>query len=500
MPGLEFIDIHKSFGAVRALGGVSFAVRRVRRTPSWARTAPASPRCSRSSPASSAPDRGEIRLDDRRLSRWRARATRSSTASAWSIRRCSDFPNLTVAGNIFAGREMTGTGGAPARARRCALRTRDLLARAPPVPSHPDARAESLSAAHRQLAPGRARARVRLPRPRARRADDGADRRGGRSPVPRASRSCKARGTTTPVRVASAAGSLSPVRFDHRHARRQRTLAPTRPRDANAARRVVRAMVGRDLPPRAEARRRRASTGAGAARSRGLVAPSALSRRIAARPRAGRSSALFGLVGSGRSELLETIFGLHAPGRRRGARRRTAPAGGRESRDRPRAPASRSCPRNASARDSSSTSSLRHNLMLPRAHDGGGRAVIANRGRAARSAAQLAAQLAHQGAGRRRDARQPERRQPAEGRARASGWRHRPTGPAARRADQGRRRRREVRDPRDHPDDRRPTGLACLVVSSDLPEVLSLCAPDPRHARRAHAGGGRRRRRRRRNR
>ena len=27
MPGLEFIDIHKSFGAVRALRGVSFAVR-----------------------------------------------------------------------------------------------------------------------------------------------------------------------------------------------------------------------------------------------------------------------------------------------------------------------------------------------------------------------------------------------------------------------------------------------------------------------------------------
>ena len=59
------------------------------------------------------------------------------------------FPNLTVTGNIFAGRELTGRGGVLLE-REMRLRTRDLLARLH-LSLAPEARMEHLSAAHGQL-------------------------------------------------------------------------------------------------------------------------------------------------------------------------------------------------------------------------------------------------------------------------------------------------------------------------------------------------------------
>src|SRR5262249_7542668 len=72
---------------------------------------------------------------------------------------------------------------------------------------------------------------------------------------------------------------------------------------------IVRAMVGRDLPPRAErsAAVGHASTGL---EVRALSRPPCF-RAISLHVNRGEIVGLFGLVGSGRSELLETVFGVH---------------------------------------------------------------------------------------------------------------------------------------------------------------------------------------------
>src|SRR5262249_6607057 len=73
---------------------------------------------------------------------------------------------------------------------------------------------------------------------------------------------------------------------------------------------VVRAMVGRDLPPRAAS----APPAAGGLRLRvaGLTRLPFF-ERVSLTLRPGEIVGVFGLVGSGRSELLETLVGLHAP-------------------------------------------------------------------------------------------------------------------------------------------------------------------------------------------
>src|SRR6187397_1832784 len=86
--------------------------------------------------------------------------------------------------------------------------------------------------------------------------------------------------------------------------------AGTFDRDAVTPDHIVRAMVGRDLPPRAE---HDASTAAAPALEvRGLSRGRAF-RDVSITVSPGEIVGLFGLVGSGRSELLETIFGLHRP-------------------------------------------------------------------------------------------------------------------------------------------------------------------------------------------
>ena len=91
------------------------------------------------------------------------------------------FENLTVAGNIFAGRELT-RGGRLRHAARCASGRAALLAELH-LPISPGRAGGVAVGRVPAAAPGRARARLRLPDPRARRADDLADRCRDGSPV-----------------------------------------------------------------------------------------------------------------------------------------------------------------------------------------------------------------------------------------------------------------------------------------------------------------------------
>ena len=227
------------------------------------------------------------------------------------------FPNLSVTGNIFAGRELVGAGGRLRDAEMRSAHGRDPRRAAPAHPAA-SAPAESLPAAHRQLLQvARALAfdcRILvLDEPTTALTDAEADH------LFAVLEKLKARGVTllyvshrlpevfrlcdriTVLRDGSYAGT-----FDTARGRRRTTScgrwsgaicrrAPSMPRGQRAQRRRWRSA---DLTRRP------------AFRDVSLtVAP-------------GEIVGLFGLVGSGRSELLETIFGLHHAAGRHDRRRR----------------------------------------------------------------------------------------------------------------------------------------------------------------------------------
>ena len=333
MADLEFVDIHKSFGAVRALGGVSFAVRSGETHALMGENGAGKSTLLKILAGIVTPDKGEIRFDGRRLA---LSGPRDALAHGVGMvyQEMVTFPNLTVAGNIFAGRELTGRGGVLLE-RDMRLRTRDLLARLH-LALAPEAPMEHLSAAHGQLVQvARALAfecRVLvLDEPTTALTSAEADHlfrvlddlRGKGVTIlyvshrlPEVFRLCD---RMTVLRDGQFAGT-----FDHDErssaAERRAPNAETRPpiaerRAPNAESRlatpesIVRAMVGRDLPAR--------TAHAVAANTEPVLRVRGLSRAPAVNGvtfdvHRGEILGVFGLVGSGRSELLETIFGLHA--------------------------------------------------------------------------------------------------------------------------------------------------------------------------------------------
>ncbi len=148
MPGLEFREIYKSFGAVRALRGVTFSVHEGEAHALVGENGAGKSTLLKILAGIIHPDKGELFWRDARLTFANPReALERGIGMVYQEMLC--FPNLSVTGNIFAGREITGTGGrllhGEMEARTAALLD-ELHLRIPPR-----AAAESLSAAHRQL-------------------------------------------------------------------------------------------------------------------------------------------------------------------------------------------------------------------------------------------------------------------------------------------------------------------------------------------------------------
>jgi rhamnose transport system ATP-binding protein len=305
LPGLEFRQITKSFGAVRALRGVTFSVQEGEAHALVGENGAGKSTLLKILAGIVHPDSGELLWRDGRVTSATPReALERGIGMVYQEMLC--FPNLSVTANIFAGRELTGPGGR--------LREADMEARTARLLDElhlrisPRATAESLPAAHRQLLQvARALAFdcsiLVLDEPTTALTDAEADH------LFAVLEKLKASGVTllyvshrlpevfrlcdriTVLRDGAYVGTFE-----------TQTVAP----DA-----IVKAMVGRELPPRAEH-----------APAMAVEKPALAIRGLTRRPcfrdvsfavASGEIVGLFGLVGSGRSELLETIFGLHRP-------------------------------------------------------------------------------------------------------------------------------------------------------------------------------------------
>ena len=354
MPGLEFRDIHKSFGAVRALRGVSFAVAEGEAHALVGENGAGKSTLLKILAGILRPDRGSLSWRDQPLDLARPRDA-LERGIGMVYQEMLSFPNLTVTGNIFAGREIAR--GGRLREREMRERTRALLAELH-LAIDPDARAESLSAAHRQLLQvARALAfdcRILvLDEPTAALTDAEADH------LFAVLARLRARGTT----LLYVSHRLPEVfRLCERiTVLRDGARAGTFPRADVTPERIVAAMVGRDLPPRAP--HGAAVGGPPALDVRGLTRrPHFSGVSLAVRP--GEIVGLFGLVGSGRSELLETIFGLFPAHDGVVGLTNGAPARLRSPRDAARAGLAL-VPEERQRQGLFFNLSVRHNLMLP---------------------------------------------------------------------------------------------------------------------------------------
>ena len=302
MPGLEFRDVRKTFGAVTALTGVTFSVREGEAHALVGENGAGKSTLLKILAGILRPDAGDVRWQDAPLSLGSPReALERGIGMVYQEMLC--FPNLSVTGNIFAGRELTAAGGR--------LLDRDMEARTVALLDElhlrvsPRATAESLAAAHRQLLQvARALAfecRILvLDEPTTALTDAEADH------LFAVLEKLKARGVTL-LYVSHRLPEVFRL-CDRITVLRDGGYAGTFERNDVAPERIVRAMVGRDLPPSAahESGRRPAPP---ALDVRGLTLRPCF-HEVSLRVAAGEILGVFGLVGSGRSELLETIFGL----------------------------------------------------------------------------------------------------------------------------------------------------------------------------------------------
>jgi rhamnose transport system ATP-binding protein len=302
--GLAFHGVSKSFGAVKALGGVSFSVAAGEAHALVGENGAGKSTLLKILAGIVQPDAGEVVWRGERLHLGSPKDA-LERGIGMVYQEMLSFPNLSVTANIFAGREITdriGRLNQPAMR----LRTRALLDELH-LPISPDAPADSLSAAYRQLLQvARALAfecRILvLDEPTTALTDGEADH------LFTVLEKLKRRGVTLLYvshrlpEVFRLCDAITVLR-DGTHVGTTRTADVT-PGD------IVRSMVGRDLPPRA--------ADDSVPSSKPVLTLDRLTRApcfrdVSLSVRQGEIVGLFGLVGSGRSELLETIFGVFAP-------------------------------------------------------------------------------------------------------------------------------------------------------------------------------------------
>ena len=304
---LQFDGIHKSFGAINALTGVSFEVAGGSAHALVGENGAGKSTLLKILAGLITPDAGTIRWHGRALKHSSSReAIEHGIGMVYQEMLC--FPNLTVAGNIFAGREICRYGMLDNHAMRS--RTSAILNRLS-LPIDPDTPAERLSAAHRQLLQvARALAFeceiLVLDEPTTALTDNEADH------LFDVLRELK-RGGTTLLYVSHRLPEVFRL-CDRMTVLRDGALVGTYDRESVAPTDIVRAMVGRDLPSRQPQERQELQEPQPPEVPRlsvGSLSRLPHFRAVSLSVSRGEILGLFGLVGSGRSELLETIFGLH---------------------------------------------------------------------------------------------------------------------------------------------------------------------------------------------
>ena len=307
---LQFERIEKSFGAVQALRGVSFDVAEGEAHALVGENGAGKSTLLKILAGLVKADRGEIRWQGRPFASSSPReAIEHGIGMVYQEMLC--LPNLSVSANIFCGREICRVGRLDEAAMRA--RTQAVLERLS-LRIDPDALAESLSAAQRQLLQvARALAfdcRILvLDEPTTALTDAEADH------LFDVLRELK-KGGTTILYVSHRLPEVFRL-CDRITVLRDGSFVDTFTTASVHTNTIVRAMVGRDLPPRASS-----SGPSGLAEARSAKADTLKTKKLSLSPKfrnidlsiaTGEIVGLFGLVGSGRSELLETIFGIHQP-------------------------------------------------------------------------------------------------------------------------------------------------------------------------------------------
>ena len=306
---VDFHHIDKSFGAVAALRDVTFPIQSGEAHAIVGENGAGKSTLLKILAGGLRPDRGELRVGGEPVV---LAGARDALARGIGLvhQEMLAFPNLSVTANIFAGRELTGRLG---WLREAAMRdrARELLARLH-VPVSPDASAGALPVAYRQLLQvARALAfecrTLALDEPTTALTAAEADH------LFRILDTLKQSGVTI-IYVSHRIPEVFRL-CDRITALRDGRYVGTFQRDAVTSDEIVQAMVGRAIPERTGGS---GATAPGIARDAGLQV-NGLTRRpcfedVSFAVGRGEIVGLFGLVGSGRTELLETIVGLERAG------------------------------------------------------------------------------------------------------------------------------------------------------------------------------------------